>query len=260
VEQDHEYNCEYAKENECGCGDDDKQDDGYDEEICEYECYMSKGMEYCVDRNPYNDDEEEEEEEFALADYAECQQYEFQNNDDNRRKLEEDVAYYVGPYCADQGGKIYLGLFSDETCTQFADEYGGKETFASMSSGKELPYSESTMVGTECMSCKEPEEQDDNDNDQEDEDEVKEVCETLYTGAGKCEAFLDIDDPNNNACNYMSGIKISRRNGVVVKGSAAKNKTASVFIGLFTVSFFALGGYVYHLKTNLNRAQINLSE
>ena len=71
VEQDHEYNCEYAKENKCACEDGD--DDTYSEEMCEYDCYMGKGMEYCVDRNPYNDDEEEEEEEFDLKEYAECQ-------------------------------------------------------------------------------------------------------------------------------------------------------------------------------------------
>jgi len=246
--------------NECGCGDDDNQADDYDEEICEYDCYMNKGMEYCVDGNPYNDDEEEEEK-FQLSDYAECQQWNF-DNDDNRRKLEEEeVGYYVGPYCADQGGKIYLGFFTDDTCTQFADEYGGKETFATMSYGKELPYSESTMVGSECMSCKEPQDdEDNNDNDQEDEDEVKEVCEQLYQGAGKCEAGLGIDNANNNACNYMQGIKITRKNGTVVTGAASKNKTASVFVGLFTVSFIFLGGYVYYLKTKLDRAKINLSE
>lgn len=264
VEQDHEYNCEYAKENECGCDDDDgNYDDNFDAEICEYECYMGKGMEYCVDRNPYNDDEQEEEEEFDIGEYAECQQYEFENNDDgnNRRKLEEEAEYFVGPYCADQGGKIYLGLFTDDTCTQFADEYGGKGVFADLSNGKELPYSESTMVGSECMSCKEPEDADQNDDgDNEDADEVKESCEALYEGAGKCEAGLELEYANNNACNYMQGIKITRKNGTVVQGSASKNKTASVFIGLFAVSFVALGGYVYYLKTKLDRAKINLSE
>merc|ERR1719464_797834 len=140
---------------------------------------MGKGMEYCVDGNPYAEDgEEDEEEEFELREYAECQQWEFENN--NRRKLEDEVEYFVGPYCADQGGKIYLGLFTDDTCTQFADEYGGKETFATMSYGKELPYSESTMVGSECMSCMEPRDvNENNDNDEEDEDEVKESCEEL---------------------------------------------------------------------------------
>ena len=33
-----------------------------------------------------------------------------------------------------------------------------------------------------------------------------------------------------------------------------------VFIGLFACSFVLLGGYVYYLKTKLDRAKINLSE
>jgi len=50
VQQDQEYNCRYEEEyGDCAC---DADDDGFDEDICKYECYMGKGMEYCVDRNP----------------------------------------------------------------------------------------------------------------------------------------------------------------------------------------------------------------
>ena len=68
------------------------------------------------------------------------------------------------------------------------------------------------MIGTECMSCKEPKEADqNNENDQNDEDEVKESCEQLYQQAGKCEYNLNIQYPNNYGCNFMEGIKIVRR-------------------------------------------------
>ena len=71
VEQDQEYNCQNEKENgDCNCENAD------DEEICEYECFMSKGMEYCVDRNPYAEEGEEEEEEMELKEYAQCQNLE----------------------------------------------------------------------------------------------------------------------------------------------------------------------------------------
>jgi len=261
VQQDQEYNCEYEKEyGDCIC---EQDDDGFDEEICEYDCYMGKGMEYCVDNNPYNDDEEEEEEEWELNEMAECREYEFDNNNNNRRLDEEEAQYYVGAYCSENGGNIYLGLFTEESCSQFADQYGGRETFATLSYGKSLPYSSSTMVGTECMSCKEPADADQNDDgDQQDADEVKESCEQLYEGAGKCESALSgtVAYPNEYACNFMQGIKIVRKNGAVIRGAGAQNTTASIFIGLFACSFVLMGGYVYYLKTKLDRAKINLSE
>lgn len=72
VEQDQEYNCEYEKEyGDCNCQNAD------DEEICEYDCFMGKGMEYCVDNNPYAEEgQEEEEEEMELREYAECRNLE----------------------------------------------------------------------------------------------------------------------------------------------------------------------------------------
>lgn len=259
VQQDQEYNCEYEKE----YGDCANCDNADDEEICEYDCYMAKGMEYCVDKNPYEDDEQEEEEDQFenLQEFAECKDFEFQNNDNRRRLDEDEVEYFVGPYCSENGGGIYLGLFTDDTCSQFADDYGGRETYVTLSYGKSLPYSESTMIGSECMSCKEPQDaNENNDNDQEDEDEVKESCEQLYEGAGKCEYGLDIQYPNNYGCNFMEGIKIVRKNGAIVQGAGASNTTASVFIGLFAASFVLLGGYSYYLKTKLDRAKINISE
>jgi len=259
VEQDQEYNCEYEKEyGDCLC--EDNGDDGFDEEICEYDCYMSKGMEYCVDRNPYNDDEEEEEQEMELREMAECRELEIEDNG-NRRLDEEEVQYFVGAYCSDSGASIHLGVFTEETCSQFADEYGGRATYEQLTYGKTLPYSESTMIGSECMSCKESADADqNNDNDEQDADEVKESCEQLYEASGKCEAGLSsyIQNPNNNGCNFMEGIKIVRKNGVVVRGPGSKNTTASVFIGLFAASFVLLGGYAYYLKTKLDRAKVNL--
>mmetsp|Transcript_40103 Transcript_40103/g.70545 ORF Transcript_40103/g.70545 Transcript_40103/m.70545 type:complete len:406 (+) Transcript_40103:97-1314(+) len=267
IEQDQEYSCEYEKEyGDCIC-DGENADDGFDEEICEYDCYMSKGMEYCVDNNPYNDDEEEEEEEMELREMAECRELEVEDDEDRKkRRLEEDeeeVAYYVGAYCSDSGSSIHLGVFTEETCSQFADDDGGRSTYYSLMAGKSLPYSDTTMIGTECMSCKEPADADDNnDNDNADADEVKEGCENLYQAAGKCEAGLSgtVAYPNNYACNFMQGIKIVRKNGSIVRGAGTQNTTASVFIGLFACSFVLFGGYVYYLKTKLDRAKINLSE
>ena len=151
VQQDHEYNCEIARQNDCAC-DKDGQGDDFNEEICHYEGYMNLGMEYCVDRNPDEEEGQQKEEEWELDRMAECQQYNFENNNNNNRNLEDQAQYYLGAYCSENGGNIYMGLFTDDTCSQFADAYGGRETFATLSYGKSLPYSDTTMIGTECMS------------------------------------------------------------------------------------------------------------
>jgi len=258
IQQDQEYNCEYEKEyGDCAC---EQDDDGFDEEICEYDCYMGKGMEYCVDRNPYNDDEQEDEEKEELRDMAECRELEIDDND-GRRLEEDEVQYFVGAYCSDSGASIHQGVFTEETCSQFADDSYGISTYSTLMAGAELPYSSSTMIGSECMSCKEPADADQNDeNDQEDADEVKESCEQLYEASGKCEAGLSgvAAYPNNYGCNFMEGIKIVRQNGVIVRGPGSKNGTASAFIGVFAASFVLLGGYAFYLKTKLDRAKVNL--
>ncbi|KAL7504658.1 hypothetical protein ACHAXN_002234 [Cyclotella atomus] len=266
VQQDQEYNCKYEEEyGDCGC-DKDGQGDDFNEEICKYECYMNKGMEYCIDKNPY-EEEGQKKEDFNIREYAECREYEFpEANDDgaaDRRKLEEEAKYYVGAYCSENGGHIYLGLFTDDTCSQFADSYSGTQTFNTLSYGESLPYSTTTLIGSECMSCKETQQANEKNAeeggyDADDADEVKESCENLYMASGKCESYLGISSPNNYGCNFMEGITIYRKNGTVVRGAATKNVTASVFIALSAISFVGLGGYAYFLKTKLDRAQVSL--
>jgi hypothetical protein len=89
------------------------------------------------------------------------------------------------------------------------------------------------------------------------------MCEKIYTMAGKCEASLAYGTtqyPNNNACNYLEGIKIVRADGTIVTADSRANKFAGAFIGIFTTMFVLLSAYVYFLKTKLDRASINISE
>lgn len=271
VDNVNEYKCEYTAQMLCDCEDDDGKGDDFDRDICEYDCYVANGIEdICADRNPYNDDEEEEEEQFQLADYVECARAEFDNGDNNNRRLDqnqqEEVEYFVGPYCAEQGGAIYLGLFMDDTCTTFADEDGGANTYLALSGGSELPYAEQSIVHMDCISCKEPEEvnNDGNQNDQQDEDQVIEMCEQIYATAGKCEPALEatgyVYQANENACNYIAGIKVIRKDGTITQVGSKANKTASIFIGIFVVAFVLLAAYIYYLKTKLDRASISLSD
>jgi len=259
IEQYNEAKCEYL-ENMSGCG---NNDDGNNYDYCVYDYYVAKGMEdVCAEENPYNaDDDAEQAEQFEIAEYVECAEIEFEDDEDNRRKLdeEEEVQYYLGPYCAEQGGAIYLGMFTDDTCSTFADEYGGLETYYSKAK-EELPFGSSNIVSMDCYKCQEPEAQFNYDgDDQEDEDGVSEFCEAVYEEAGKCEANIEYGE-NYNACTYIQGIQVIRKNGIIVSTGSKANKTASIFIGVFVVAFVLLSAYVYYLKTKLDRATINLAE
>ena len=254
VQRDHEYSCAV----EANTGDVASCEDDY----CKYDTYVAKGMEYCVENNPYeqnngNNNKNNNQQEMMNKIAEGCQQWKYENN--NNRQLEDNqVAYYMGAYCSDTGGAIHLGLFTEETCTTFWDSNGGADTYLSVT-GTEMPYAETTLIGTECVSCKEPKDQNqNNENDQYDVDQVKESCEYLYTTAGKCESALSIDSPTTSACNFMEGIKIYRKNGSIIYSKATAGTTASVFIGLFATSFILLGGYAYYLKSKLDRAKVNL--
>ena len=264
LENYNEYRCEYTAEVLCDCEDGDDKGDDFDEELCEYDCYVTHGIEnICADNNPYTDDDGEQEEEFNLADYVECQQAEFDNNDGRRKLDEEEIEYYIGPYCAEQGGAIFMGLFTDDTCTSFADDEGGASAYSYMA-GQSLPYADESIISMDCVSCKEPEDYNGDGDDAEDEDQVIEMCEQIYESAGKCEQGLEatgyLSSANNNACNYIAGIKVVRKDGIITQVGSKANKTASIFIGIFVVAFVLLAAYVYYLKTKLDRASINLSD
>jgi hypothetical protein len=263
------YKCEYLSNYVCGC------DESDDKDGCLWQCYLDHNMQGICMQNPYGDDQQRDS--FDLETYMSCSQAKLQNyaynqnqnannNNQNQNNYNnnnyQNGNYYIGPYCASQGGAIYLGVFVDDTCTTFADSNAGKTTFYTMT-GMQLPYGNANIVDLDCLSCKEPSENNNGGNDNDDEDNVAEVCESLYTYAGKCESSLPYGTayyPNNNACNYMEGIKIVRKDGTVVTAEAKANKTASVFIGFFVVAFVLLSAYVYYLKTKLDRASINLQE
>jgi hypothetical protein len=260
----NQYRCE-ALQNTCNCGDDDGKGDDYDADKCLYDCYVSNGVEdICADGNPYNDDQQQQDEKFDLADYVECQEAKFENKNNRNRRLDQQVQYYMGPYCSEQGGSIFLGLFSDNTCTTFADSNGGATTYSTLSGGTALPYAQQSIITLDCISCKEPQEYNEDGNDAEDDDQVIEFCEEIYSTAGKCETGLQatgvVSSANENACNYIAGIKVVRKDGIITQVGSKANKTASIFIGIFVVAFVLLAAYVYYLKTKLDRASINLSE
>jgi hypothetical protein len=166
------------------------------------------------------------------------------NNQNAYNYNNQDSSYYVGPYCAEQGGEIRLGVFVDDTCSVFADD--GAEMFKTYHNGVELPYSQKSMVSLKCLSCG-------------GYGEVNEMCSTIYQVAGKCESKMSVYYPNESACAYIEGIKIIREDGVIRTSATRKSKAAAISIGVFLTVAVLLAGYVYYLRTKLGRAKINLA-
>lgn len=297
--EEQQSKCEEYMQYNCYCEDNGQFGEYYTEEDCYNKCYKSAGMNECVEEEQeavyYNGVEIEQ---IAVEDYLQCAQYKI----GGRRRLEEDAEeegdgnLYVGPYCSDQGGKIVLGMFTDEECTNFADDYGGRMIYRTLTGGQDLPNSSESIVDTKCYTCEAVDEEqeyaykrngkyyDEDGNQVEmeqdyayarngkyyDEDgnqieqeapEVKETCTNLYQTSGKCEEKLSWSGftGNSNACTYIEGIKITRSDGLIMRGPANSNKVASAFISLFGVAFVGLGSYVYYLKTKLDRGTINLN-
>lgn len=179
---------------------------------------------------------------YDMSAYMTCTQFDMRRHLENNQGDygyygDEDVTYYVGPYCADQGGEIRLGLFTDDTCTSFAQ---------SQYAIQGLPYTQNSMVSMSCTSCGY-------------NGAVSEFCSDIYQIAGKCESKMDVYYPNEAACSYIEGIKIIREDGVIRTSSTSKSKAAAIAIGSFLTVAVLLAGYVYYLRTKLSRAKINLN-
>lgn len=268
-----EYQCQMYMYENCDCTESDDKDDNFNREYCEYDCFAkSKKMTGCIDRNPYEEEEGgERERRFEPERYMECKEFEAPefNDDDanqNGRKLEEEeeVQYYIGPYCSADGGSVYLGMYTDDTCTNFADSTNGKSTYKELTRGQALPYSSTSVITSDCVSCIEKEDpnrsahSDDNGDGEEEGVQVSNQCMELYESSGKCESHINLSksgmttEPVTSACSYISGIKFTKTNGILeVKSS----KTATAFIVLFAFAFIGLAGFVYKLQKQVTEAK-----
>ena len=144
---------------------------------------------------------------------------------------------YIGPYCAEQGGAVFLGLFQDNRCTNFADSRGGRGSalYKRLTGGQPLPYASESVIGMDCVPCG-PDE------------EAFAMCEMMYMLAGKCETNLHptttttttTTKVNENACNYMEGIKIRRVDGKRVVVPAKPRQSVSIAILVLAAVFVLL--------------------
>ena len=193
---------------------------------------------------------------FQLNEYLQCSEY--KPNNERRLAYYQNNQYFIGTYCANQGGSVLLGMFTDDACTNFADNNQGRTTFYQLE-GMSLPYSDSSIVDSSCYSCKE--QNGDGGNNNYYNAEPKQLCTDLYDIAGKCESNLYNNyNKNENACVYIKGIKTSITSSGIINSGRGGNKVASAFISIFGISFVALGSYVYYLKTKLDRGRINLTD
>ncbi len=250
-----EYKCNLYVYKKCNCQNADDMD------LCEYKCFM-RGRKYnCINNNPYYDDDTNTEGVYQnnLNDF---QKYfeactEFNPYYSSRRRLEDTdegdggSSHYIGSYCSDQGGNVYLGMFTDSSCTNFADKNAGRTTYKSLTGGDDLPYSSSSMIKSECISCLEgakPQNQNDGNYGH-----VSGNCKDVYKASGKCETEMSnqIKGPsviNKNACYYIEGLKIVRKDGILDTTFTRPNKVMSSFIFMFAVSFVLLGAFIYYLR------------
>lgn len=249
-----EQECGQYIENYCSCQ--NNGDDGFNEAECQYQCIVDAEMSQCYQ---YMEDMMYQEN-FQIQQYMQCAQFQYNNN--NNRKLEEEqqqAEYFVGPLCAEQGGAINLGMFSDDTCsTPIEDNTNGASTFKSMT-GFELPYSEKSIVGADCLSCVQVDENQ-NDNNGNNQAQISEACQQTYMNAGKCESQLTgtVSYPNENACTYIEGIKVVREDGMVFYQQGHANAVTTAFIVIFAMAFVAIALYSWYLHTRLSGSKQSL--
>ncbi len=271
-----EYECQVYMYKHCGCS--EKTDDDFD--LCQYKCFLKKRKYDCIESNPYYDDDTNQQQGLYRNDLRDfekyfegCSEFDGWKSDRKRRKLEDggsdddmfDKSYYIGLYCADQGGKIYLGMFTDDTCTNFADKNSGRTTYKEITGGLSLPFSDHSMVRTECISClegKRPQEgggggygnkYDYNYN--KNEMRINKECQQVYQSSGKCETAMTTGRVqhtpttlNSNACYFIDGIQFVTKDGFIDTNFTRPNQVISYFIFLFSVSFVLLGAYIYYLR------------
>jgi len=249
-----EYDCERVREN-CYC------QNANDDQMCEYTCYKNAGLDYCYEyqnNNNNNNNKNNNRNQFNLQEALECRRLEVDENAMNYYNYKNGNQYnqwngrmefFVGPYCANHGKKILLGVFLDETCS-FPAPDGIYEKFHY---GQKLPYSSSSLVENNCVSCAEPQDYNQqNNNDKNDADGILEVCQTLYQDSGKCESNLgsSVTYRNTLACDFIKTLpKISKWN-------MPKAIPAKVFASLFAVTTVMFAGMALYFQKEIRERSI----
>mmetsp|Transcript_13293 Transcript_13293/g.28864 ORF Transcript_13293/g.28864 Transcript_13293/m.28864 type:complete len:409 (-) Transcript_13293:297-1523(-) len=263
--EEEEYQCEIAREQceyqyEMQQNQNGNNNNGNNEQYYMNECYQAMGLDYCM--------EYEGQEEFEIQQYLECAEWEGNNEYSN---------YFIGPYCADSGASIYLGMFQDGGCAIPAKN--GLEMFSKYAYGRELPYSTESLVDPyKKISCQQVDQdaqnynynngdnnnQNNNQNYNYNQDvEINQLCEQMYELSARCEKGLDKESnyywsPDNEACDYIANTLPSLDAAAFSGSTGSSSSTAKIFAWIFGLSTVALGGYVFYLHKNKDR-KVDLS-
>jgi len=220
----------------------DESQGGNAQDSCLSQCYQGFGLtcgysEYVID--PY--------------DYAQCAQLDLATDDDANDE------FYLGPYCAEQGGSIKMGVFSENTCTTFAtcDADCAEEKL-----GYSIPGSDGNgLISNSCMSCSENyvniEKTNNGDSDGNlknfDFGATRSTCSAIYNYAGKCEKHMkNSDDKTDAACSYISGVQVLTSEGTVDPRTQKRSTLADLSMGILGIGCVFFGMYIFYLKDKLS--------
>lgn len=109
---------------------------------------------------------------FDGGDFGQCTEYEVKDDDDSE---DENIVYYVGPGCTEDGTGLKMGVYEDKYCYKES-----QTSFETISNGWSLPYNSGGLVSTQCTGCT------------DDDGQIREMCLDLYeTAPFRCEAEFD---------------------------------------------------------------------
>lgn len=196
---------------------------------------------------------------FSLSNYLSCAAFDFGGNNDGN-----NYEYYLGPFCANQGGEIKLNLFTDDTCTTLAKCNGGSSRGASCytkATGLVIPYTKDSIVDNPCVPCSENYSYlssapvSDINMNTYDFGYAREACANLYEASGKCEKRMK-NGKYDYGCSYMQGIQLGTSHegyAVGVKRSLGADATLATLAIMTTF----LGMYIYYLRYALRKVESN---
>jgi len=264
--------------------------------MCLSNCYAQAGLSYCEQQDGGGNANGQisiqdaiyctqlEVDEQAMEYYRYDQNLNDQNNNNNynaqsqQQAQQQEMNFFLGPHC--HNGKIILGLFTEETCSIKAADGSYEKMFF----GQQLPHSSTSIIESNCMSCKVPSENDANMNQnngdgnmyyyengqmyqqqQQQEyqeqapDEVTEACGQLYAQSAKCEESLHVNGvyPDTRACNYIRNLK-NEGGSVLSSLRQSVNVTPSVLAGVFAATTVLFAGLSVYLNQKVKRSKVQL--
>ena len=116
------------------------------------------------------------------------------------------------------------------------------DTYKELSWGETLPYSTTSLIKANCISCIQQEDptcRNKGNNYDKEEIEASDQCRELYQSTGKCKSALDVTGSayypgygfatNKATCSDIEGIKFTRIDGIV-EGKPIASGTAMAWI------------------------------